>query len=111
MTTRLVDVHAKSLRERDIHDFEEWANRPDTLYIGRGNSHIKAVKRSKWANPFTIKKYGLDECLSKYEDYIRNHKKLFDSLHELKGMELGCWCSPNKCHGDILIKLIDELYP
>jgi len=29
-------------------------------------------------------------------------------LPELKGKILGCWCKPNKFHGDILIKSINE---
>ena len=27
---------------------------------------------------------------------------------ELEGKELGCWCKPSPCHGDILIKLLKE---
>ena len=27
---------------------------------------------------------------------------------ELEGKELGCWCKPSPCHGDILIKLFKE---
>ena len=27
---------------------------------------------------------------------------------ELEGKELGCWCKPYLCHGDILIKLFKE---
>ena len=26
-----------------------------------------------------------------------------DSLLELKGKTLGCWCKPEDCHGDILV--------
>ena len=26
----------------------------------------------------------------------------------VKGKRLGCWCKPNKCHGDIIIKLLNE---
>lgn len=26
----------------------------------------------------------------------------------LKGKKLGCWCKPEACHGDVLIKLINE---
>jgi hypothetical protein len=33
-----------------------------------------------------------------------------NDLHELNGKELGCWCKPDKCHGDILIKLYNEKY-
>lgn len=25
-----------------------------------------------------------------------------------QGKTLGCWCSPKKCHGDILVELIEK---
>jgi len=31
-------------------------------------------------------------------------------LHTLKGMKLGCFCAPMSCHGDVLVKLIEEIY-
>lgn len=71
------------------------------IYIGRP---------SKWGNPFSIGVDGTrDEVIIKYEAYIRNKKELLDSLHELVGKVLGCYCAPEACHGDILIKLIKEL--
>jgi len=27
----------------------------------------------------------------------------------LDGAVLGCWCHPKACHGDVLVKLIEEL--
>lgn len=71
------------------------------VYIGRG---------SMWGNPFVIGKHGnRDEVISRYEDYIRQREDLLARLSDLKGKRLGCYCAPRKCHGDILIKLIDEL--
>ena len=32
-----------------------------------------------------------------------------DQLSELEGKELGCWCSPYFCHGDVLVKLVREM--
>ena len=48
------------------------------------------------------------ELLKLYEKYVRNNPFLMSSLHELKEKELGCWCTPSPCHGDILIKLYHE---
>ena len=31
------------------------------------------------------------------------------SLSELKDKNLGCWCAPSPCHGDVLIKLFKEV--
>jgi len=73
------------------------------VYIGRG---------SKWGNPFVIGKDGnREEVISKYEAYIMNRPDLIAALPELKDRILGCWCAPKACHGDILLKMIeDELY-
>ncbi len=74
-----------------------------TMYIGRG---------SKWGNPFVIGVHGTrDEVIQKYEVYLRGKPELLAQLPELKDEVLGCFCKPQKCHGDILIKLYKELYP
>lgn len=70
------------------------------VYIGRP---------SKWGNPFTIGKDGTrEEVVHKYEKWIKTRCDLLEGLHELRNKVLGCWCSPKACHGDILIKLIEE---
>lgn len=70
------------------------------IYIGRP---------SKWGNPFLI---GIDgdreDVVSKYEAYIMSDHKLLESLHELEGKILGCWCSPKACHGDILKIMVED---
>jgi hypothetical protein len=76
---------------------------PYDVYIGRP---------SKWGNPYSHKEGTLAEfkvanraeALEKYEKYLLENETLFNSLIELKGKTLGCWCKPNKCHGDILAK-------
>lgn len=82
------------------------------VYIGReckrGGWNLD---QSKWHNPFPASKYGLDLCLELYERYVRSHSELMESLHELDGKVLGCWCKDNpddKCHGDVLLKLRAE---
>lgn len=70
------------------------------VYIGRP---------SKWGNPFTIGKDGTrSEVISKYETFLLNNVELLSSIKELKGKDLGCWCSPRSCHGDILLRLANE---
>lgn len=73
------------------------------IYIGRP---------SKWGNPYSHKDGTLaefktgsrKEAIAKYEEYLLNNEDLMNSLHELKGKNLGCWCKPKGCHGDILLK-------
>jgi hypothetical protein len=72
---------------------------PYDVYIGRG---------SKWGNPFIIGKDGTrEEVIELYRQYIMTRKDLLNSLSELKGKVLGCWCKPKACHGDILVDLIE----
>ena len=70
------------------------------VYIGRG---------SKWGNRFVI---GIDgnreEVIEMYEEWIKTQPKLLDDLIELKGCVLGCYCAPKRCHGEILLKLLQE---
>jgi len=73
---------------------------PGTVYIGRP---------SKWGNPFNIGRDGTrEEVIQKYESYLLMDNKLMNDLHELKGKDLVCWCSPLPCHGDILLKLANR---
>lgn len=75
------------------------------VYIGRP---------SKWGNPFKLSEkfgFGRKHVLELYENYIRTTiagKQLRKELHELEGKRLGCYCKPLACHGDILIKLLEE---
>ena len=88
------------------------------IYVGRkctmGGWDIQ--KDSKWANPYTIKQYG-SEALIKYEQYVRKAPELWDTIEELDGKILGCWCTfddrSNKtkseiCHAQVLLRLLEE---
>lgn len=112
LPTTVVDVHQKSLGEEGYQNFEQWVADPINVYIGRNMSYaVKGAKASKWHNPFSVKKYGLEKCIEMYEEHVRKNKDLMDSLEELKGKTLGCWCHPKPCHGDVLVKLVNEKFP
>lgn len=70
----------------------------DAVYIGRG---------SKWGNPFVIGKDGSrDVVIAKYEVWLQ--QRLIDGvitleeLSELYGKSLVCFCTPQRCHGEVL---------
>ena len=70
------------------------------VYIGRPGF---------WRNKYEIGKDGTrEEVLEKYEIHARTDPEIQEHLMELDGQVLGCWCKPKKCHGDILVKLIEE---
>jgi hypothetical protein len=76
-----------------------------------GDNYVYIGRPSKFGNPFKIGPDGSRETVvKKYEEYIRNNKELIDSLPELKGKTLGCFCNTSYelCHGEVLIKLVKE---
>lgn len=77
------------------------------VYIGRNfNMGGWRLPKSKWHNPFTVKDYGRDEALRRYREYVINTPQLLNSIYELNGKILACWCQSNEpCHGNILIEL------
>ena len=80
-----------------------------TLYIGRENRTYN-LKASKWANPYPLTEYSLQDSLMLYEKHVID-SGLYNDLHELEDQILGCWCITDKnqfCHGNILIRLYNE---
>lgn len=78
------------------------------VYIGRKFGPFKSD--SKWHNPFIIGKHGTrDEVIEKYKLHILCRKDLVEALNELNDKILVCWCSPLKCHGNVLIDIFQEL--
>jgi hypothetical protein len=110
--TTVVNIKKEYLKKRGYKDFQDWAKDPSHVYIGRDMTfYVKGTVKSKWSNPYTVKKYGIDKCLELYESYIRKNKKLMNDIEELRNKELGCWCitkTNNKCHGNVLIKILEE---
>jgi len=113
----VINVRVANIRPK-YDNLREWIDNSNHVYIGRagivfidGQRYPK--KSSIWANPFKINADNdRNDVLEKYELYIReildNDPNMVKKLLKLKGKKLGCWCKPNRCHGDILFKLIDE---
>jgi hypothetical protein len=107
----VINVRKANLNELGYNDLEDWLKNPDHVYIGRNMVfYVPGAKASKWANPFNVKKYGRDECLKLYKKHIMENPKLMKRIRkELQGKVLGCWCKPEACHGDVLLKILEEL--
>lgn len=70
------------------------------VYVGRP---------TKWGNPFKIGRDGTRrEVIAKYREWLLDNEALFLDLHELKGRDLYCFCSPLPCHADILLELANK---
>lgn len=79
------------------------------VHCKKDNYDVYIGRPSKWGNPFEIGRDGTRlEVLQKYRKWIVEQEELMNSLWELEGKTLGCFCYPQACHGDILIELINE---
>lgn len=72
-------------------------------------NYVYVGRPSKWGNPFRIGKDGTrEEVIAKYREWVQRQPALMDSLHELRGMRLGCYCFPLDCHADVLAELAEK---
>ena len=107
--TKVVNVKVQYLRP-EYKNLVEWLSDDTHVYIGRDMSfYVAGAYKSKWHNPFKVssKGYSLDDSLRLYEEHIRT-SGLINDIEELRGLVLGCWCKPDRCHGDVLVKLLAE---
>ncbi len=85
-------------------------NEPKVVHCKRAPYDVYIGRPSKWGNPFTIGKDGSrEEVIEKYERWFLIQPHLTSTVHELQGKVLGCWCAPKACHGDLLLKLANNL--
>lgn len=81
------------------------------IYVGRG---------SVLGNPFVVGRDGSrEEVIAKYRVWLWDkiqlrEMKVLDALkwilvrerHERRVIKLACYCKPNACHGDVIVKAI-----
>lgn len=74
---------------------------PDAVYIGRP---------SKWGNPFVIGKHGNRvTVIALFEQYLHARPHLIaEAKAELRGRDLVCFCAPQACHGDVLLRVANS---
>lgn len=116
METKVANVRVTHLRPK-YNNLQEWMNDSNNVYVGRGRIvYIDGIRfppnDSLWCNPFKGKNTTREENIAKFEKYIREKiekENLLDELKKIKGKTLGCWCHPENCHADVLVKLVNEL--
>jgi hypothetical protein len=110
---------------------------PKRVQLQRGTGwrmppNTRKVDRSTvFGNPFDSVKYGVDDAVNlhrawltgaftdeqieaRYPSLVAKHliarrRRVLASLHELRGKNLACWCSPSQsCHADLLLELINR---
>lgn len=116
--TKVVNVKTKNIRPNYLNLHEWMQDKDSNVYIGRGrvifiNGVRYPLQDSIWANPYKItEKQTRNDVLNLYREYIdkklKSNSFLITELMKLEGKNLGCWCSPEPCHGDILLELIEK---
>lgn len=73
----------------------------DGVYIGRP---------SKFGNRFVIGQHGSRaDVITKYEAWLNTQPALIEAAkRELRGKNLVCWCAPQACHGDVLLRIANS---
>ncbi len=114
--TTVVNVKVDHLRKRkQYNNISEWLSDNNNAYIGRQarinvDGTYVGIKKSLWANDYTVKDHGREGALRLYKEKqiarLTQDPLWVSRLAELKGKSLGCWCSPEPCHGDVLLELI-----
>lgn len=79
------------------------------LHWARSTGRFTRIDRnSDWGNPFEIPDDGdRDTVCDSYEIFFPRKFSLHNRLDELRGKVLGCWCYPQRCHGDYLAQKIE----
>lgn len=99
----------------EYQNLKLWCEDPNNVYIGRrGIVFINKVryptKDSIYANPHKVSKnLTREDAIKMYRDYII--KKISSGeidIESLRGKNLGCWCKPEACHGDVLLDLLES---
>lgn len=116
-TTTVSNCKVSCIRPK-YTDLKHWLSDPNNVYIGRAgvvfvNKERFPKQSSKFANIYKIGKDGdRNKVIQKYKTFIKEKldkdPELVKDLLSMRGKNLGCWCAPEPCHGDVLVELMDE---
>lgn len=79
------------------------------VHLAKESFDVRIDRQTKWGNPYVIGRDGSrSEVIRKFEKYLKTKPELLAALPELTGKVLGCWCAPQACHGDVLVRLANK---
>jgi len=88
------------------------------VYIGRSGAVLEPgmitqkVTYGYFGNPFRIGRDGTrEEVIAKYKvwfyERLKTDPEFKTRIEALKGKTLGCFCVPEKCHGNVIIEYLE----
>ncbi len=94
---------------------------PDDFYIGRGSVMGNPYHHKESNHPQALYKVDtVEEAIEGYESYFQNCyfstdegfrrqvQKLIDRESNDQNTNLVCYCAPDKCHGDVIKKFVED---
>lgn len=73
---------------------------PDRRYIGRPDI---------FGNPFVIGRDGTrTDVIAKYAEWAPTQPHIMAALPQLAGKDLVCWCATLRCHGEVLLEMVQR---
>lgn len=87
-------------RQKDIPDGAVYVGRPTKF--GNPFSHLTASKAE-----FRVE--TRDEAVDEYEKWLLAQPELVALVRaKLRGRDLVCWCAPQRCHAEVLLKVANQ---
>ena len=109
-------AHAKLAPHSSSDETNTWQHQrsealPETAPLHRkGASHLGCA-RSFWANPFSVKRYGLQGAISRFENSLTIFSVHADNWCSSLTKSWVCHCSlTNPCRGDVLIRAWEKKF-
>lgn len=93
------------------------AMHPLVVHCKREQYDVYVGRPTVWGNPYshkegTVARFKVEtreEAIVKFEQWVRGMPGFVRFIRqELRGKTLGCWCSPDACHGEILARIANE---
>ena len=99
------------------HLGKDWASDPEYAYIGRRGRNFTG----RFGNPIRLgmmcpvcdaRHTNAGDTIKCFEVVLRDRLKSDPSFKKdfllLKGKKLVCFCAPRPCHGDVIVRILDE---
>jgi len=97
---------------------EEGISRPVTVRLSPSQRHVSGSEEGISRPPGQRHVSGSEEGKSRHDvidlyrawiqDKLATEPGFADKLEALRGKTLGCWCKPERCHGDVIVELLKE---
>lgn len=90
------------------------SSRGKVVHLKRDPYDVRIDRATAWGNPFVLGRDGdREEVLDKYTRWVTLSNDFSavwvrQNVHTLRGKTLGCWCAPNTCHGEVLLRLAEQ---